>query len=104
MGQRHACALCNHQASLTLHEFPVGRFGQLRFSPSLDGRPRHATPALMLLLLLLLLGWRQAVAALVAAGHRGRLLLLLLAAPREAELRGGPLQRAVVDHEVVLHS
>ncbi len=52
---------------------------RLRISPSLDGRPGHATPpALMLLLLLLWLGRRQAVAALVSAGRPGRLLLLLL--------------------------
>ena len=71
---------------------------------SLERRPRHAAPALMLLLLLL--RRRQAVAALVAAGRRGRrvLVLLPLAAAREAKLRRGSFQRAVVDHEVVLHN
>ena len=107
VGLQHPRELCDHQACLDLHGESLSEgLRHSGVSPSLDGRPGHTAPALMLVLrLLLLLGRRQAVAALVAAGRPGRLLLLLLlAAAREAELRGRPLQSAVVDHEVVLHT
>ena len=68
-----------------------------RGSRSLDGGPRHRAAAAALVLL------RLPVCAGVAAAATGR-CGGLLARPRETELRRRPLERLVVDHEVVLRA